>query len=201
MNKYLYTHGNPINSTDPTGQFSILEVSAISAIIGLSLYNVAFFGSGSALSTITRIELHYFYGIPYTASGPVHVRIVLLNGANGLAFDGDPSTTQPLTLISKDPEGKPLRVGDSFYNSSFNKEPLTSVLPYLYLKQSIQNTMKWVNLQRFRYILGLKSVNSNSVASQVISDLGFYRSEVNLPFAPGWQTDLRNESLTLERNS
>ncbi|WP_223805615.1 RHS repeat-associated core domain-containing protein [Pseudanabaena sp. UWO310] len=47
LNRYGYTHGNPVNAIDPSGEFSLLEVSAISSVVGaLSgfTYNYAYTG-------------------------------------------------------------------------------------------------------------------------------------------------------------
>ena len=213
LNKYLYTHGNPINAIDPSGQFSIQEVAATIAISGILSALSYVLPSQVDVAQKTKVELHYFNVATSTSFSfniglPLfHIRIVLVKGLTGFAFDGDPfpKPAQPssrLAILDKngefpDSNGKKLKLNDSLYTSKNGSQQLSNDLPYEYLLQTVRATAKWVNDQRFRYVIGTKMVNSNSFASQALSDIGYSRT-MN-PLALGWGTDLRGEQSNLER--
>ncbi len=152
LNKYLYTHGNPINAIDPSGQFSVQEVGATIAISGILSTLSYVFPSQINIAQKTKVELHYFNAAFDPVSHKIgfpffHVRIVLLQGSTGFAFDGDPfpkpaQSSSRLSILDKtgtspDSNGKKLKLEDRLYTEKNFSEQLSNDLPYEYLLQLI----------------------------------------------------------------
>jgi len=108
LHRYLYADSDPVNKSDPSGHFSLVEVTVVVAIVAI-LTTIVAIKTGSALDT-ARFVIYTAASIAAllaaAAEGPIlglAIFVGILQGGLQVLLDGvnpDPNATKPYWLIS-----------------------------------------------------------------------------------------------------
>lgn len=84
LHKYNYGNGNPVSNTDPTGMFSLTQITVVTGL-GIALTGFTLFGVGKATNNPTLASIGQsvgFFGLTLATLGPVGI---FFKGGAGLA--------------------------------------------------------------------------------------------------------------------
>jgi RHS repeat-associated protein len=209
LNKYLYTHGNPVNGIDPSGMFNLSDVITILRIIS-TLAAFAYpqpVGEKFTSRVRTKVEVK-FRPVAFGNKNVNHAYILVTDydqhrdyvysafPSNGARGDWSRGYLNHGYVKPKSWQG--IENSEEFgYKVTRSDEIDSSYLPAVYYLARLDMTKQWLEQERFKYIV--YKVNSNSAAAQWMEDLSGFRSVEKYSFAPGWNTDLRASSNKLDR--